>query len=166
MGGNKISNASRRGPRGFTIIELMVALAVAGILLAMAAPSFRTVTANNALSSTATDLVTALHTARAQAVNLRGDVTLSARGEGWSEGWVIAYPSFPTEQEQTFTPAGGVAVSERGGLTELTFQASGMIDNEAEFLVCDGRSGETGRHITLGRFGTISNDDLDCDQGP
>lgn len=148
--------------RGFTIIELMVALAVAGVLLAIAVPSFRNVTASNALRSTSADLVTALHTARAQAVNLRGEVTLSPNGSDWSDGWIIEYPTASTEQDQTFTPAGGVEVLENTGVTALTFQASGMISSEAEFTLCDGRSGETGRHIVLGRFGTLSNKNQTC----
>ncbi|WP_232802412.1 GspH/FimT family pseudopilin [Alloalcanivorax mobilis] len=170
-GKNNMGGRGKRTPvaapsHGFTIIELMVTVAVAGVLLAIAVPSFRTLTANNALRSTASDLVTALHTARAQAVNLRAEVRLSASGGDWSDGWLIDYPAGSVETDQSFTAAGGVAVSEDSGLDELIFAPSGMIDNAALFIVCDGRSGETGRRIRLGRFGRIENDFFECDQGP
>ena len=50
--------------RGFTLIELMVTIAVAAILLALAVPSFKTLTVSHALTTTANDIVGALNLAR------------------------------------------------------------------------------------------------------
>lgn len=61
-------SATRRHERGFTLIELMVTLAVAGILMVIAIPSFKKITLKNRLSTTANQFVDALNTARMEAV--------------------------------------------------------------------------------------------------
>ena len=57
-----------RSALGFTLIELMITLAVAVILLVIAVPSFRTMTISNRLTTTANDVVAALNTARMEAI--------------------------------------------------------------------------------------------------
>ncbi len=61
-------SATRRHERGFTLIELMITLAVAGILMVIAIPSFKKITLKNRLSTTANQFVDALNTARMEAV--------------------------------------------------------------------------------------------------
>jgi len=70
----------RRGQRGFTLIELMVTLAVAGILLGIAVPSFRQLIFSNRLTATANEVVTALTVARSESVkrNVRINFTATA----------------------------------------------------------------------------------------
>ena len=53
---------------GFTIVELMITLAVAAILLAIAVPSFRNITLANRLDTAANGLVNAISVARMEAV--------------------------------------------------------------------------------------------------
>lgn len=54
--------------RGFTLVELMVALAVLAILLAIGVPSFRQLIETNRAASQVNELIGALHTARSEAV--------------------------------------------------------------------------------------------------
>ena len=56
--------------RGFTLIELMVTIAVAALLIAIAVPSFKTLTVSNALTTAANDMVGALNLARMEAIKL------------------------------------------------------------------------------------------------
>ncbi|MGQ0697386.1 MAG: GspH/FimT family pseudopilin [Panacagrimonas sp.] len=88
---------------GFTLIELIVTLAIAGILLAMAVPSFREMTLNNQRAARVNELVTDLTYARSQAVGLRlglGQRVVVCRtaspnapncgsGSGWEQGWIV-----------------------------------------------------------------------------
>lgn len=60
--------AARRVVLGFTLVELMITLAVAAVLMVIAIPSFRHVTLSNRLSTTANDLVDSINTARMEAV--------------------------------------------------------------------------------------------------
>jgi type IV fimbrial biogenesis protein FimT len=60
--------AARRRHVGFTILELMVSLAVAGVLLVIAIPSFRQLIISNKLTTAANDMVAAINVARMEAV--------------------------------------------------------------------------------------------------
>ncbi|RAO75447.1 GspH/FimT family pseudopilin [Dyella jiangningensis] len=60
--------ATRGRHLGFTIIELMVALTVAGILLVIAIPSFRQLTLSSRLTTATNDVVAAINVARMEAV--------------------------------------------------------------------------------------------------
>lgn len=67
---------SMREQRGFTLWELMVAVAVAGVVLGIGIPSFREFQRNSAMASAANELVTAALLARAEAVKRQVPVTL------------------------------------------------------------------------------------------
>lgn len=55
-------------PRGFTLIELLIVIAIAAILSSIAAPSFYNMIRNMALTGAATELVSGLQFARAEAL--------------------------------------------------------------------------------------------------
>ena len=63
---------------GFTLMELMVTLAVAGIVLGMAVPNFRSFMLNSRLTSAANDFIVALHAARTEAVKRQLPVAMCA----------------------------------------------------------------------------------------
>jgi type IV fimbrial biogenesis protein FimT len=67
-------NKNRAG--GFTLMELMFTIAVAGILAAVAVPSFRTMMASNRLVTQANEIVGAVQFARSQAITRNGAMTL------------------------------------------------------------------------------------------
>ena len=54
--------------RGFTIVELMITVAVAAVLLMIAVPSFKSITLSNRLNTAANDVVNAISVARMEAV--------------------------------------------------------------------------------------------------
>jgi len=88
--------------RGFTLVELMVTLAVLAILATLAIPSFQEVIRSSRLSTAANDLSSAMALARSEAVRRGARVTLCRSstysealpvcdtGSGsWSDGWVL-----------------------------------------------------------------------------
>lgn len=78
------------GMAGFTLIELMVTIAVAAILLAVAVPSFRHLIISNRLTTAANEVVTALTVARSESIkrnanvgfNIDASVTIPPAGAG------------------------------------------------------------------------------------
>lgn len=59
---------SKARARGFTVIELMVTLAVAAIVISMAVPSFQSVVNGNKLAAGANELMASLQAARMEAI--------------------------------------------------------------------------------------------------
>src|SRR5882757_7323947 len=76
------SAGHRRGARGFTMIELMVTLTVAGVLTALALPNLRPFIQSSRLTSASNDLLRSLYIARAEAVKRqRGNVVVCATAD-------------------------------------------------------------------------------------
>ena len=78
----------KRSP-GFTIIELIVTLAIAAIVLGLVVPSFQNLIRSNQVSTETNALVSALQLARSEAVKLSEDVTVSSDGGNFSDGWCV-----------------------------------------------------------------------------
>lgn len=78
---------------GFSLIELMVTVAIVAILASLAAPSFSSLIASNRASSAASALQVSLSLARSEAVKRGADarVTVAANGAAgtWSNGWTV-----------------------------------------------------------------------------
>lgn len=84
---------------GFTLVELLCVLTVAGILLAVAAPAFHTLRARSAQEAARDELLGALNLARHTAVMRQVDTSLCGRApgtalrcgasaDGWRHGWI------------------------------------------------------------------------------
>lgn len=83
---------------GFTLIELMVALAILAIIAGLAAPSFTQMIQRNRVAVAANDLLAALQLARTEAIRQRKPITACRRNEAgdacedgtdWSVGWLV-----------------------------------------------------------------------------
>ncbi|WP_024462543.1 GspH/FimT family pseudopilin [Marinimicrobium sp. LS-A18] len=81
---------------GFTLIELMVTLAVLAIVLGIAIPSFNAMIRNNQSLALGDELISTLNFTRSEAVKRSDIVTLCASnadrdgcGNDWSNGWLV-----------------------------------------------------------------------------
>ncbi len=88
--------SSVRSAGGFTLVELMMTLAVAAILTTVAIPGFSTLIRDNRLVAGTNQLVTALAVARSEAVKRGSSVSICASDDGtsctgtnWNQGWVV-----------------------------------------------------------------------------
>jgi type IV fimbrial biogenesis protein FimT len=75
--------------RGFTMVELVITMAIVAILAAMALPNFREFLVRTTVTDNANDLIGALNTARAEAVKRGRPVSVIANGGNWDAGWQV-----------------------------------------------------------------------------
>lgn len=100
-------NCTRSCIRGFSIIELMVALAVMAVFLVLATPMVSTILEKNHVSSATNSLLGSINYARAEAINRGTYVSICPTADGktcatstaYDTGWLIyAYTSTPVAQ--------------------------------------------------------------------
>ena len=113
---------------GFTMLELIVVLAMVGILSVVAVPSFTQQIKQNRLTSTANQLHSIFKFARSEAAKREEKVDLDAKqGE-----WIVKLGS---EILNVFKPSHS-SVSIEGGLDDIVVSATGSTSNNS-FLITD-----------------------------
>lgn len=98
----------------------MVAVAVVGILSAMAAPSFSDLIAKQRAKAAATDLYLALAKARSEAIKRNSNVTLSPKSGNWAGGWDIVNPSDATAKLEDHNAVTGATITGPASVVYLT----------------------------------------------
>lgn len=165
---------------GFTLLELMITLAIAAILLSVGIPSFSALIKDSHLTVSNNDLVTAFNVARSEAVKrgVRVTVCKSANqtscttSNGWEQGWLVftdennngAYNS-ATETLLRVHPVLEASVTAVGDGTVTNYvsyvmsgksqQAGGGLQS-GTILVRDDRTGAFGRNLTISQTGRVS----------
>lgn len=147
--------------QGFTIIELMIVLLIAGVLLAVGIPSFQTMIKNNRIVSTTNELLGAIKFARVEAMSRGRDVHVGA-GSG-SVGWVVWLDGSganddawdPGEEIRVWSaPSNTISIAVGGG-TFTVFNSTGFPSAANDFTVCDDRTGEDGNTVDLLASGVL-----------
>ncbi len=141
---------------GFTIVELMVSLAVAAILIGFALPAFTDFIDQRRMASRANDFVMAVTYARSEATRLGGVVSVQAAGGNggneWGEGYCVV----------AGTPGNcaGTVLRRFEGFDDATFDATGGLHNQYT-LSFNGRG-----MLTLGLPGDIELCSTDDSEDP
>lgn len=69
--------------QGYTLLELMVTVAIAGILMTFVVPGFVSMIERNNVATTSNEILGALLYARSEAVRIEDDVTFTPEVDGW-----------------------------------------------------------------------------------
>ena len=142
---------------GFTLVELMITVAIGAVLLGVALPNYQDMVKNNCMTATTNSLIANLQLARSEAIKRNQNIRLVANVSGWGLGWTIQSPTNVVIRDVSLT-CSQTTLTESGGSTTLTYKPSGFIDDPATFTVCDDRTAETGRRITINAVGRPNTD--------
>ncbi len=121
---------SRRAKEGgFTLIELMLVVVLAGVMLGIGIPSFRDFIASQRVKTAAGEYASALVEARSEAIKRNTNVTVTAGASGWRSGWTVATaPASPASAATLSTQAEyPSALTFSGPTTAVTYLGSGRL---------------------------------------
>lgn len=132
---------------GFTLIELMITVAIVGILLVVAIPSFSQTIRNNRLTTNINELVASLNFARSEAVKRNYAVSVRKTGTYWESGWII-FADINGNGDQnlgdtllrTHQAMPANYTLRATGINRVTYRASGISSNSS-FVLCDNSDG-------------------------
>ena len=161
--------------QGFTLLELLMTVIIAGILLALAVPSFSDLIVKYRLITATNDFVTSLNFARSESINRSQQVVVRKVSTQWEGGWQVFVDidrSTPARQnvmdatdiQLRVYPALPIAFTLRGNssfLNFIRFQPDGGSSSFGSFVFCDNRDGKnipqanTAKLITVNAAGRL-----------
>ena len=149
---------------GFTLVELLISIAVMAILLILTLPSFKNIIMNNRISAQTDALFNSLSYARNTALSQGINVSVcpanaagsTTCGANWQNGWIVV--SQPTVGPALLLQANFTGVNDPvlstvsiGGVSAsiVTFDPRGIATTQANFKSCDNRGGAFARSVEV-----------------
>lgn len=171
--------------RGFSLLEMLVTIAIAAILLGYAMPSFRTIVGESEITATVNEFVFSLQTARSEAIKRAGPVALchsatplaanaACDGSSYADGWIVYVDRddsgtlnandvlvLQTEARSaafTFTPSAALTAQIRFSDTGTSVNVTGLPLSGS--VVIDHASGSDSRSVNIGASGRVSLEEI------
>lgn len=143
-----------RDDRGFTLIELMIVIALIAVIAGFAVPQFGRIIDNNRVVSTTNSMVGLLSFSRSEAIRRGARITASAQNDSMS-ATLTADNSLVRQIE----PAAGSIDITNGA---VTFRANGLTTSTANvtFTICT--ESDMGRLVTVTPGGRVETSDINC----
>ena len=159
----------RRTPRGFSLIELLIALAMVALVLAWGSPSLRHSILNARRAAAVNAFMHTLYSARSESLLHVEFVSVcpspdqrqcSANRDDWAAGW-ISFINKDHDQPAQVDP-GETVLSRHGAVTgvrilanrdSLVFRHDSFTGTTASFFFCDERGGAQARAVIVSQTG-------------
>jgi len=112
--------------RGFTLVELMVAIALLAFLLLIAYPGFVTMLANLRVRAVGDGVLSGLQYARGEALKRNMEITFRLDPvTGVGGGWQVVLPDTTVIQQKSAAEGGAVEAQMAGGNVDVVFNNLG-----------------------------------------
>jgi type IV fimbrial biogenesis protein FimT len=150
--------------RGFTLVEMMITIALAAILISVAVPSLNQFATNARQTGATNDFVATIHIARSMAITTNARVTICASSGGsaceavsWDQGWI----AFSDANSNQLVDGNDAIVSSGEGIEGVNIQSgefgqalqyrpNGRIAAGAgHFTICDRRGADHAKVIVM-----------------
>ncbi len=164
-------------PAGFTLIEVLVAVAIVAILGMLAAPNFTGLMARSNVRSISSDLGSDISYARAEAIRLGGSVSICpaasadgsscATGNNWKDGWIVFREASATLngtidtgetvlRQRGSLPGSDYSVTRNGGNGALTFGGGGATQGGASYTLTIAHPSAQSRRLVVSVIGRLT----------
>lgn len=130
---------STRRANGFTLIELMVTLAIAAVLMLVAIPNLNSFRKSSELTSVTNQVIGSINAARGEAMKrgMNAFVAPLDNGPSWSVGWA-AYVDKTTARSQAYVPGSdGVVAVQQAIPAGITVTGNGNAGAAAAYIMFD-----------------------------
>ena len=117
---------------GFTLVELMVTIAVFAIIVSLAVPSMQQIVSSQRVRAVASDIASDLVIARNEAVKRGDNVQLAPAASGWAGGWTLKVAS--TSELLSSRNAAGSGIKFASAPVTVTYDKYGRLSGASSVV--------------------------------
>lgn len=140
----------------------MITVSIAGILAAVAVPSFRDFVRTQRVKSASFELVAALTLTRSEAIKRNTNVAMTRASGGWQNGWTISAGGQVLREQSAYS---SVAITDSANIANVTFTRNGRTSSTPtsfEVAASPASSSVTTRCISISLSGRPSSKIGEC----
>ncbi|RMF13162.1 MAG: prepilin-type N-terminal cleavage/methylation domain-containing protein [Gammaproteobacteria bacterium] len=150
-----------RQEKGFTLVELMMTLAVIGVIAVFALPMFGDVVERNRVVAKSNEIVGAIAFARTEAVKTGKAAYVEATGGDWKNGLSVTDSKRTTTLRQVDLPK-GYTLAATTTTVAVGFDSTGFASSTLTLRLCPADKSIPGKEYSIAKSGLVSVTSYTC----